>query len=328
MSTELTLDVYGYKVLIKSDLYNCDHLKAAIDFDHFRLNKSQLNYNLIISLQHLKNYQTSGLYIGKTKMCRVRQKSFNCRELEYIHNLQTLAIVNDDTSEKTRQLTINAINLDVIDDILYFFINSSVGEYLDYNGLMRLHALSYTLDGHANLIHGAPGFGKSTLAIELIKNADTKIFSDEISVFDLSKNLLQPYPMRIACSEMMSSELETQNVKFTYFFNKKYLTNIEKNKIASPAALQNIYLLINTNSSGLCKAKASLFQKVRLSYEIIFGTGLIQMWEYFLRLNNPHIFCRILFNRIKLVFRIWNVQFYTVNRRFSLKEKLNSLFET
>lgn len=328
MKSQLALNIYGYSVLIESDLYACENLKASIDFEHFRENQSNSTKHLKISLHDLKNHQTTGFFIGRTKMCRVRQKSFSHRELEYIQNGKTLAIVNDDTSGKIRNLSVKAVNLDVIDDILYFFLNSSAGEYLEYNGIMRLHALSYKVGNQTALVHGAPGYGKSTLALALIKNPQIKIFSDEITIFNLTTKLLQPYPMRIASVENLSSETGSQNIKFTYFFNKKSLVPIEKSKISSPAALNSLYQLLSLGKKSSCKTKCTLIQKIKLSFEILLGTGLIQMWEYLLRLNNLHIICGILFNRLKLVCYIWNIKAYAINRSCSLNDKVTSLLQT
>ncbi|MEQ1724027.1 MAG: hypothetical protein ABL930_12695, partial [Pseudobdellovibrio sp.] len=198
MNSTLALNIYGYTVLIESDLFNCENLKAAIDFAHFTEINSSNEYHLRIYLYELKSKETGGLYLGKTKMCRVRQRSFNSRELEYIYNNHTIAIVNDSTSEKNRRLEIKAENTDVIDDILYFFLNSSAGEYLESHGMMRLHALSYKISDQGILVHGAPGYGKSTLALELIKNPLVEIFSDEITIINLKTKLIHPYPLRIA----------------------------------------------------------------------------------------------------------------------------------
>lgn len=327
-NNQLVFNIYGYKVLIQSELFISENLKAAIDFQHFNEQKNYNFYHLKIDLQSLDIPQTSGLYIGKTKMCRIRQKSFNCRQLEYIHNNKTIAVVDDDTSGKTRLLTIKAINLDVIDDILYFFLNSSAGEYLEYNGMMRLHALSFQISDGAALVHGAPGFGKSTLALELVKNPTIKLFSDEIALFNLRSKMIHPYPLRIASVESLSPETPAQNIKFVYFFNKKSLVNIEKNKIASPKPLQSIFQILNLASNAATRSEMNLEQKIKLSYEIILGIGLIQMWEYLLRLNNLHIVLVILINRIKLIYYIMRVKSFSLNKNSSLESKINSLLQT
>lgn len=325
VSSQLVLNIYGYLVLIQSDLFTCENLKAAKDFQHFREIKSYSEYHLRVSLRPLKSLKTSGFYIGKTKMCRVRQKSFNRRELEYIHNNQTMAIVDDLTAAKTRQLDIKALNIDVIDDILYFFLNSSAGEHLEYNGMMRLHALSFTVSDKAILVHGSPGYGKSTLALELIKNPQVKIFSDEITILNLNTYFLYPYPMRIASVENLSLQSGSQSIKFTYFFNKKSLVTVEPSKVATPTRLNYLYKILNLNKNYPLKSEIRVLQKIKLSLEIFLGAGLIQMWEYLLRLNNLHVIVRILINRIKLICYLWNIKSFTLNKNCNLNDKVNSL---
>ena len=309
--SSLYFNVYEYKIIIESEEFNTNKLKINLDFDYFCSTKNLKN-DLSIKIHKLHSFERKGFFIGKTFMCEVRQVTLNKRQLIYREKSTVLAVVNDISSGKKREVDIFALNQEIIDDILYFLINSCVGEYLDCSGLVRLHAFSYTSLNQTGLVYGPSGSGKSTLVISLLKHESVKIYSDEITIFDIKNKVLLPYPIRIATADLRTSgEVLT---KFTYFFNVKNLIPIPKNRIAIKKALTHFYCL-------------SYLKKPKIYYLfcIIVGFGLIQMWEYLLRINNPKSIYKILRNRIKLCIILNEYTLLTLNRTSSIEDKTSSL---
>lgn len=304
-------NIYDYKIKIESSEFSTDQLKINYDFEYFS-SKFDSGYQLYIRINRLSNFVEKGFLIGRTFMCEVRQVSYNERQLIYREKAALLAVVKDVTSSNIRQVEILAQNQQIIDDILYFLIHSCVGEHLDCAGLVRIHALSYKSTDQTSIVYGPSGSGKSTLALNLLNHDSVKIYSDEITILDIKNKVLLPYPIRIATADFKPTA--EKPCKFTYFFNLKNLIPIEKNRIASETPLTNFYCIAD-------------FKKPKIFYfsSIMLGFGLIQMWEYLLRLNNLKSLLKILINRIKLCLVLNNYTFVVLKKQDILEEKIRVL---
>lgn len=304
-------NIYGFGIKISSFDFSLEALKVNQDFGYFKTKPEQKSL-LEISIKNLTVTTLSGIIIGKTGMCDVRQLSLNRRQLVFRHNQGILALVDDFSSGKGRRIDLSAANESVIDDVLYFLVNACAGEFLDSAGLVRIHALTFSCNDRAGLVFGFPGAGKSTVAVELLKIDGVRIYSDEISVFDIKNKLLLPYPIRIAVTE--KPKHSSTDTKFTYFFNTKYLISLETSKIAKSGPLTNLYFLDKTR-------RPAIFYFL----SIVLGLGLIQMWEYLLRLNNPSTLIRIFGNRIKLCMYLKKFEPRFLTRELSLAEKIKAI---
>lgn len=281
-------DIYKYKLKIESADFDVNQLKIIQDFDFFIQTHNE-QPNLEVNIFKYREFKKKGILIGSTRMCKVRQISLSKRQLIYTYNGETLAVVEDQALPCNRKISLWAKNPEVIDDILYFLINSCVGEHLDLNSYMRIHALSCQSTGKTSLIYGLPGAGKSTLAAEILQNTSFRIFSDEISILNLNSKTLLPYPIRVGISNQSSVQKNT-DVKFVYFFETKFLVKIPQNKISSESKISHFFYLSQNPVSS-----------AQLAAQLVSGVGLIQMWEYFLRPNNLNSIFKIFINRLKLV---------------------------
>lgn len=108
-------------------------------------------------------------------------------------------------------------HLNYLHEISYLLILSRVGKTLDLKGLHRIHAFGAFKNNNA-LIGILPSKGgKSTLFMELCKDASVEIISDDSPLADYRGNLY-PFPIRIGLEELSKS-------KFIEFG----LNNFEKN---------------------------------------------------------------------------------------------------
>lgn len=307
----LSFNIYGYQIKITGFDFPLNELKVTRDFKFFAANALE-SVDLEIKIQKLNDYKLQGFPIGRTSMCQVRQLSISRRQLVYRKNDQILALVSDNSATSPRRIEIKAANAEIIDDILYFLINSCSGEYLDKSGLMRIHALSYRSNVKGGLVYGFPGAGKSTVAMGLLENESVQIFSDEISIFDIEKHLLLPFPIRLAVTDVKNTT--GLSTKFTYFFNTKFLVDLDNEKIAKSRALTHFHFL-------------DVSKKPALYYLccIFLGIGLIQMWEYLFRFNNFPSLYRIAINRIKLCRQLRSYNLNFLDRNLTLEKKLKIL---
>ncbi|MBY0552880.1 hypothetical protein K2P97_00010 [bacterium] len=304
-------NVYNYKIKIISTDFKPENFKIIQDFEFFQSAESTQN-NLEIKVLSFSSFQKKGIFIGRTRMCEVRQISLSKRQLIYIYNDETLAVV-EDNSHRSRKVTLWAKNTEVVDDILYFLINSCVGEFLDLNGKMRIHALSCRSSLKSSIVYGRPGSGKSTLAYSLLKSEHFSIFSDEITLLNLQDQKLIPYPVRLGITHETQSH-KTTDKKFIYFFKTKFLIKIPSEKIAKTSQVNNFYYL---NEGPL--------SSVNLAAQLLMGTGLIQMWEYLLRPNNCLTILKIFINRVKLVSILSRLPRSHLSRDLNIEASLNHL---
>ncbi len=300
-------NIYGYTIRIESSDYDLSKLKMSEDFRYFQCEKSA-DSRLQVQISQVTTIAKSdfkGFKIGRTEMCEVRQVSFSTRQLIYRCQNETLAVVSD-RAKKIRYIEVKTLNCEILEDVLYFLINSCVGEHMDSNGLMRIHAVSFKKSDKIGLIYGSQGSGKSTLALSLLALDVVQLYSDEVSVFDIKNKTLHPYPIRIASLDLPADKPSLS--KFNYFFNKKKLVAIPPAKIALSGALTHLYSLNQAKSS--------------VGPSLIVGIGLIQMWEYLLRFNNLPTLVKIFVNRIQMIFLLARYPFIRISRNSSLSAKI------
>lgn len=289
----LYFDIYDYRIEIKSSSHALKNLKVNADFSFFSTEKN-FNNHLQIKIAEFTPFEKRGLFIGKTRMCEVRQTGVCERQLIYSSHGRTLAVVYDKSCGWQRQIHMQVQAPEAIDDILYFIINSCAGEYLDAHGIMRVHAFSYMTE-EATLVYGASGTGKSTLALAVLSSTTALLYSDEISLYDLNRRCLLPYPLRISVAESAGEASEA--LKFNIYFDKKNLIPIPAARIA-PASLLTETFILSPMAAG--QYSLNTWGRVQFVFNLLAGAGLIQMWEYLLRLNNFSVLIKILGNRARL----------------------------
>lgn len=292
---KLYFDIYNYQIEIVSSEFALRHLKINTDFSFFAVSKNSAT-NLQVSLTELRPLVKEGIRIGTTRMCEVRQVGLRKRQLIYRKSGRTLAVVSDTTSSVVRKVEIQALNTEIIDDILYFLINACAGEFLDTHGIMRVHAFSF-FGECGGIVYGPSGSGKSTLALSFLNHSTVKIYSDEISLFSIRQKKLFPYPIRISADATLATA--SGIAKFNVYFGKKTLFVIPDGRVGPITPAKLLFIL---KPNARVTAAATRKDKLKFAFEIIFGLGLIQMWEYLLRLDNIAVLFKIFLQRLKLAF--------------------------
>ncbi len=314
----LRFNIYDYQIEIKSSAFPLKNLKTNIDFSFFSV--AQISAcNLQIFIAELRLVQPQGIKLGTTAMCEVRQTGLHSRQLIYRHAGRTLAVLFDSTSETVRKIEIQTLTPEVIDDIHYFALNSCAGEFLDTQGLMRVHALSFA-GQTAVIVHGSPGAGKSTLAHGLLNETSCNVYSDEITIFDIYNNRLLPYPLRVALKE--SDPQQDTPAKFNVFFDRKSAFAIPQERVAVPMPPRTVFLL---RIGHFPQSAAGLASRAMFWLDVVSGRGLIQMWEFLLRPGNLKTIAKILRNRLRLAKKLLRLKPEIVGGRLPLEENLKRM---
>lgn len=316
------LNIYGYRIAINVFATSEDENrkftffknKIEEDFFYFLAGK-QLFSDLEIKISRSKLQKSwSGILLGKTRMTKVYQLSLNQRYYLYKKgsDLAELKI----GFFKNKKAEIFSENSDLIYEILYILILSSSGEYLDYRGLVRIHAMGMTNINKTIMFYGARGAGKSTLYASLSEKEGYRFFSDEICLLDIHNNLLKPFPVRIALSDQALINLDSKNLVVSklkrVFLDEKNTFSFNRTLVSKEKELTSFIKLSSISGSNTL-SEAKNLEKVKVFFEIVLGLGLIQMVEFLIRIDNIYVLVRILKNRFlayKLIckseFLLWN----------------------
>jgi hypothetical protein len=85
---------------------------------------------------------------------------------------------------------------DLIHEVVYLFILSTVGQALDRAGLHRVHALGVSYRDRATLLLLPSGGGKSTMALELLREPGFQLLGEDTPLVDRRGRIL-PFPLRL-----------------------------------------------------------------------------------------------------------------------------------
>ena len=122
-----------------------------------------------------------------------RNVSFKDGRTTYIDYFgQALAIFNRDK----RQCTVYGTSMDLLHEIAYLFILSTVGDHLDRQRLHRVHALGVSYRNKGILLLLPSGGGKSTMALKLMRRPGFLLLGEDTPLIDRNGRVL-PFPLRL-----------------------------------------------------------------------------------------------------------------------------------
>ena len=284
-SFKLSLDIYGIHIEIKSDHEKIIHLLRK-DFAYFvKSNQFKSEKKLIINILK-KETEVLPVNLIATKQTTnsiyydVGKKRYN----DYFGKAVTVF------DYKKELVDIYYVNEEFLHEITYLLILSRSAKFMDGKGLHKIHACSVKWN-EKNIVFmmGSKG-GKSTLFMEMIRDTDTKIISDDTPVVDRAGRIY-PFPLRIG--------IEDKNKLYSYFpylretdvyeferqnFCKKYLVSIEQLENRISTGVSNV--LIQGFRTTLEKPKLKKISKIKmfkyLLGHMVIGIGLPLILEYFI----------------------------------------------
>lgn len=300
---------YGFILKIEISHFQSEILNALEQFNFFSASVDVQPFNCCIKINSATeiNIKAPGIKIFTTKMCEVRQLSFRKRLMLYKIGNNLVASATDTAKSDYRTIQIEGKDGLLVAEILYYVIMSVTGEYLDKIGFMRLHAASISVAELGKIIWARPGGGKSTIVSNLISSPRIRIFSDELSLVDLSSQKIKPFPLHISLLEKNEKPTDLKR-----FFNLKNKTPVPKEKISHDVPLSHFFVLKRGEENKTLEL--SLGNKIYLYFEIILGLGLIQMTEYFIRFDNIFGLFRIFLNRLLLLKLLNKLALQTIQR--------------
>jgi len=308
--------IYGYGVRLEDQLGGEVSRQFGLDFAYFVARADQRNQMHLQIRARQEAPPCQGLWIGRTRMCEVRQCSWNLRDYRYLLAGQEVARLQVLDKKGETQATLFCDQPGVATEICHLLVLAKCGEFLEQKGIMRLHACGVVQDDRALLFWGARGAGKSTLALQILQRTEAFLMSDEHGLLDLNAKKVLPFPVRIAADPNLLERLQwpsSGRQQRRSFLDQKSFVDIPENRIATPVVFGSLMILGPRHDRGdLCPS--DFMQKFRLSVSIVLGLGLIQMWEFLLRLNNGASLLKIFFNRLRLVQFLWRQKTLVLNQ--------------
>ena len=109
------------------------------------------------------------------------------------HVGRAVSVIDRDGS----RLRIHGDDEGIVHDAVYYFLLARVGTQLDARGMLRLHGLGLAGPRGATVVLLPPGGGKSTLALQALRDEEVLLLSEDSPVLDRTGRL-HPFPLRIA----------------------------------------------------------------------------------------------------------------------------------
>jgi hypothetical protein len=192
-------------------------------------------------------------------------------------------------------------------EISYVMILSRVGEMLDRRGIHRIHSVGVAIKGSAAICLLPTGGGKTTLGLELMKEKDCFLLSDEVTAIDRSLHVL-PFPLRIGlvATDRVAPEIPVRHLRsfHTIAHGTKTLIDLEvfMQKVATePARLEAVMFGVRKDfKKPELKRLSRLAALQHVLKNIACAYQLPQTKAYFFRFDLRYLMtlCSILISRI------------------------------
>lgn len=222
-----------------------------------------------------------------------------------------------DSAEKVCR--VYSLDRDLIHEIAYHFILSSVGQYLDKRGIHRLHALGVSYHGRGILILLPSGGGKSTMALKLLQVPGFLLLGEDTPLIDRRGNIL-PFPLRIGVQPEHNPSVPPRFVRIMkrMEFEPKKVIDIEafQGKLGEKVRPELIFLgernLGDVSEIVPCGAVRTFKTLVK---NMVIGLGVYQGLEFMLERSTWEIMGKFgvvssrLFNSINLIANLKTYRF-------------------
>jgi hypothetical protein len=177
-------------------------------------------------------------------------------------------------------------NHDLVHEIAYLFILSTVGQYLDGQRLHRVHALGVSYRKRGILLLLPSGGGKSTMALALMRQPGFLLLGEDTPLISPNGRIL-PFPLRLGVRPEQKPDIPPQYLRTVerMEFDPKTLIDIEYFKDRVGEAVEPGLVLVGERNLGkvseiipLPRRKAF---KAMVSHAIV-GLGVYQGLEFLL----------------------------------------------
>jgi hypothetical protein len=154
-----------------------------------------------------------------------RNLCFRNEKVTYIDYFgRGLAVFN----REEEQCIVYGTDHDLLHEIVFLFILSTVGEYLDSRRIHRIHALGVSYNNQGILLLLPSGGGKSTMALELLSHPGFLLLGEDTPLID-RRGYILPFPLRLGVRPEQDTGIPSQYLRTMrrMEFDAKTLIDIE-----------------------------------------------------------------------------------------------------
>lgn len=286
MSDKLSLNFYGVCISLESDSNGLlENIRR--DFSYFVVDEKQADIIISAFNENPSYDQVPNVKASLYQPDYVAYDFGNLRYVDYNGKALTIYDYAKDIGD------IYCKNETFLHEITYLLIHSRIGELLDKNGIHRVHALGFTYNGRVVILLLPPGGGKTTLALQLLKNENVKLISEDTPLLTRCLEVL-PFPLRLGVSTDVKLDISNRYLR-TFDrskFGSKVLIDIEyfKGKVAS-VGKPDVVLLGERKPYNEATIYAIPRYGALLPFlsNVVIGLGLPQVMEHIMRVNFNNI---------------------------------------
>jgi hypothetical protein len=276
----LMLNFYGCQVVVDSA---CAALVEEIRRDYaFFVGEKEARTTLTV-IMCLEPPDYASLPSLPASLFTPRNVCYHATDITYIDYFgQGLAIFE----RKKNHCVVYGADFDRVREIAYFYILSTIGQYLDARGLHRIHALGVNYRERGVLLLLPSGGGKSTMSLELLRRPGFTLLGEDTPLIDRHGDIL-PFPLRLGVRAEQDPDIPKQFLRTVQRmeFDPKTLIDIEyfQDRLSGP--IRPGCILVGQRNLGSVSSITPLARrkafKALLKYMIV-GLGIYQGLEFLL----------------------------------------------
>lgn len=225
-----------------------------------------------------------GLVASRQSINSVTYDVENIRYNDYYSNALTIYDYHKEEGQ------IYSLDASLLHEITYLMILSRTGKKLDDLGLHKVHAMAVKYHQTALVLMMPMKGGKSTLFVDLIKNNDIEVISDDTPLVGSSGDCY-PFPLRVGLHDIERLPDGDRSLIYSLnrpLFGRKNLVPMKyfKNNVAKKSTKVILMEGFRVQSDTCVILKSNSFVAFNsLIKHMIVGVGLPIIIEYFLEYN-------------------------------------------
>jgi hypothetical protein len=278
---EISFNFYGLTIQVRSALRALAH-EVQRDFKYFEVPSGIHSAKVYVEM-HLTDPPYADFPSVGASFSTPRNICFKSGKTSFIDYFGEGLAVFD---RLKNQCLIYGKEKDLVHEITYLFILSTVGRHLDHIGLHRVHALGVSHHNQGLLILLPSGGGKSTLALELLSHPDFMLLGEDTPLVD-RRGRIFPFPLRLGIKPGKECGIPAKYLRTVkrMEFDPKTLIDIDyfAGRIGHPVE-PGLILVGERNLGDISEIRpVSRFQasKALVKYMIV-GLGIYQGLEFLL----------------------------------------------